>query len=68
MLQRMKIFDLDSALGSLALGLNLHADHEPINHKPYFLIEPLSWFCIDSPSVGDTMFYTNIHPRVFNSS
>jgi purine-cytosine permease-like protein len=37
--------------------------------QPHFLWEPLPWFCIDCPYVGDYLVYkisTNVHvPRVF---
>ncbi len=62
----MKLFDLENELETLALGCDCDCKSHPVDPIPQFQLEPLPWFCIDHPNVGDCIVYkvsAEVHPR-----
>jgi len=62
----MKLFDLENELETLALGCDCDCKSHPVDPIPQFQLEPLPWFCIDHPNIGDCIVYkvsAEVHPR-----
>jgi len=62
----MNLNDLEEVLRTLTIGIKYdYKQSQPLQPKLHFLWEPLPWFCIDCPNVGDCLVYkvsTNVHP------
>jgi hypothetical protein len=44
-------------LETLALGCDCDCKSHPVDPIPQFQFEPLPWFCIDHPNVGDCIVF-----------
>jgi len=53
----MNLFDLENELETLARGCDCDCKSHPVDPIPQFQLEPLPWFCIDHPNVGDCIVF-----------